>query len=99
MPALASLSALLALRHDQQLPRLRVSRVAVVIAVERLDTKAARVKGAGNAYLTGMTWSTTFPSTSDAAQPAFGGGWDAFTTKIIPSACTYSASTASTAST
>jgi len=38
--SLASLPALFSFRHDEELARLRVSRVAVVIAVERLDDKA-----------------------------------------------------------
>jgi hypothetical protein len=39
------------------------------------------VDSAGNAYVTGPTSSTDFP-TANAIQPAFGGVWDAFVTKI-----------------
>ncbi|OGT27859.1 MAG: hypothetical protein A2Z17_01365, partial [Gammaproteobacteria bacterium RBG_16_66_13] len=39
------------------------------------------VDGSGNAYVTGFTGSTNFP-TANALQPAFGGGDDAFVTKV-----------------
>jgi hypothetical protein len=39
------------------------------------------VDGAGNAYVTGSTTSTNFP-TKNALQPAYGGGYDAFVTKL-----------------
>ena len=39
------------------------------------------VDGAGNAYLTGTTWSTDFP-THQALQPDFGGDLDAFVAKL-----------------
>jgi hypothetical protein len=44
------------------------------------------VDGAGNAYVTGVTSSTTFPGVSGSSiQPAYGGGpSDAFVTKIDP---------------
>jgi hypothetical protein len=43
------------------------------------------VDGEGNAYLTGNTDSTTFPGVSGSSiQPANGGGFDAFVTKINP---------------
>jgi hypothetical protein len=41
------------------------------------------VDGAGNAYVTGATESTTFPGVSaNSIQPAYGGAGDAFVTKI-----------------
>ena len=44
---------------------------------------AIAVDGAGNAYVTGATSSTTFPGVSGGSiQPAAGGGEDAFVTKI-----------------
>jgi uncharacterized protein (TIGR03437 family) len=55
------------------------------------------VDASGNAYVTGGTLSTDFP-TASAAQPAFGGGSsDAFIAKIsgLAAACTYSIAPAS----
>ncbi|AGY59267.1 SBBP repeat-containing protein [Gloeobacter kilaueensis] len=41
------------------------------------------VDRAGNAYVTGLTYSTDFPTTSDAPQSQFGGGdYDAFVAKL-----------------
>src|SRR5439155_1437094 len=51
------------------------------------------VDAAGNAYVTGLTDSTNFPTTAEAFQAAFGGGGgDAFVTKLNPtgSALVYS---------
>src|SRR5439155_4788919 len=51
------------------------------------------VDAAGNAYVTGLTDSTNFPTTAEAFQAAFGGGGvDAFVTKLDPtgSALVYS---------
>jgi hypothetical protein len=46
---------------------------------------AIAVDSAGNAYVTGETMSTDFPTTTNAAQPTFGGGYtDAFVTKLNP---------------
>ena len=49
------------------------------------------VDSSGNAYVTGLTYSTNFP-TMNPLQPAKGGGIDAFVTKINPtgSALVYS---------
>lgn len=44
---------------------------------------AIAVDAGGNAYLTGVTWSAAFPGVSGGSiQPTFGGGNDAFVTKI-----------------
>ncbi|MCW2968573.1 MAG: uncharacterized protein JWM71_2345, partial [Solirubrobacteraceae bacterium] len=40
------------------------------------------VDGSGSAYVTGETVSTNFPTTAGAAQTSFGGGSDAFVTKL-----------------
>src|SRR5262249_3321829 len=40
------------------------------------------VDGAGNAYVTGRTYSTNFPTTAGAFQPALGGSGDAFVAKL-----------------
>jgi len=42
------------------------------------------VDGAGNAYVTGLTNSPNFPTTTGAFQSALAGGFDAFVTKINP---------------
>jgi beta-propeller repeat-containing protein len=42
------------------------------------------VDAAGNAYVTGQTLSTNFPTTLGAFQPVFGGPGDAFVTKLDP---------------
>jgi hypothetical protein len=47
------------------------------------------VDGEGNAYVTGYTWSSNFPTVA-AFQPAYGGGsGDAFVTKIISTGTAY----------
>src|SRR5207302_1139706 len=43
------------------------------------------VDGSGNAYVTGATLSTNFPTTPGAYQAASGGGIDAFAAKLDPS--------------
>ncbi|MGI6482766.1 MAG: SBBP repeat-containing protein [Methanobacterium sp.] len=43
------------------------------------------VDGDGNAYITGYTYSTNFPTTSDAYQTSHAGGWDVFVSKLNPS--------------
>ncbi len=54
---------------------------------------AVAIDSAGNAYLTGVTSSTDFP-TKDPIQPSFGGGpFDMFVTKINPSGNTFVYST------
>jgi hypothetical protein len=45
------------------------------------------VDSAGNAYVTGVTASTNFP-TKNPLQPANGGGYDAFVTKVFVAAAT-----------
>jgi hypothetical protein len=42
------------------------------------------VDSSGNAYVTGYTFSTNFPTTSNAFQPTSGGAPDAFVTKLNP---------------
>ena len=42
------------------------------------------VDTAGNAYVTGYTDSTDFPTTAGAFQTTFGGKYDAFVTKLNP---------------
>jgi hypothetical protein len=50
------------------------------------------VDGAGDAYVTGLTFSTNFPTTANPLQPANGGGSDALVVKLNPtgSALVYS---------
>lgn len=49
-------------------------------------SSAIAVDSAGNAYLTGVTSSSDFPTTSSAAQPTYGGGaHDAYVAKLDPS--------------
>jgi hypothetical protein len=45
---------------------------------------AIYVDSGGNAFVTGETGSTNFPTTSNAYQAALGGGADAFVAKIVP---------------
>ena len=52
------------------------------------------VDASGNAYITGLTRSTNFPTTASAFQPNFGGGFeDAFITKLNPSGSSLAYST------
>jgi hypothetical protein len=46
------------------------------------------VDGTGNAYITGTTGSTDFPTTPGAFQPTIAGSGDAFVTKLDPTAAT-----------
>src|SRR5204862_5567057 len=46
--------------------------------------RSVAVDAFGNAYVTGQTISTNFPTTAGAFQTAFGGGGDAFVTKLNP---------------
>jgi len=48
------------------------------------EGRAIAVDAAGNAYVTGMTFSTTFPTTQGAFQPTSDGSGDAFVTKLNP---------------
>ncbi len=45
-------------------------------------TRGLVVDGSGNAYLTGNTWSSDFPTTPGAYDTTFGGNLDAFVTKL-----------------
>jgi hypothetical protein len=47
------------------------------------------VDGAGNVYVTGETDSTDFPTTTNAIQPGYGGGGDAFVTQIVSTGGVY----------
>jgi len=47
-------------------------------------SSAIAVDAEGAAYVTGTTYSTNFPTTADAAQPAVAGTPDAFVTKLDP---------------
>jgi autotransporter-associated beta strand protein len=51
------------------------------------------IDGSGNAFVTGSTTSGNFPTTTGASSTSFGGGTDAFVTKINPSATTLTYST------
>jgi beta-propeller repeat-containing protein len=46
---------------------------------------AIAVGAAGDAYVTGITFSIDFPTTADVFQPALAGGADSFVTKLNPS--------------
>jgi hypothetical protein len=57
-----------------------------------VDGSGIAVDAVGNAYVTGFTDSTSFPTTADAFQTTFGGSREAFVTKLNPtgSALVYS---------
>jgi hypothetical protein len=40
------------------------------------------VDGGGNAYVTGSTRSSDFPTSEDAFDPSYNGSWDAFAVKL-----------------
>src|SRR5258708_17853345 len=42
------------------------------------------VDASGNAYVTGLTYSASFPTTAGAIQPAYGGGGEPFVAKLNP---------------
>jgi hypothetical protein len=42
------------------------------------------VDATGNVFVTGYTFAANFPTTPDAVQPALGGAWDAFVSKLNP---------------
>ena len=46
------------------------------------DGTGIAVDGSGNAYVTGFSESTNFPTTAGAFQTSYGGGYDAFVTKL-----------------
>ena len=43
------------------------------------------VDGAGNAYVTGDTWSSDFPTTAGAFDTSYNDGWDAYVVKVAAS--------------
>jgi hypothetical protein len=56
---------------------------SLIIGGHGADTsKDIAVDGAGNAYITGYTDSTDFPTTNGAFQPMPGGSFEAFVAKI-----------------
>jgi streptogramin lyase len=58
------------------------------------EAGAIRIDSTGQAYLTGVTDSTNFPTTTGAFQRSFKGGvWDAFLAKISPAGNRFSYST------
>jgi hypothetical protein len=60
------------------------SRTAVLGGDEDDQASDIAIDGAGNAYVTGFTDSTNFPTTTGAFQTTFGGVRDAFVTKLNP---------------
>jgi hypothetical protein len=46
------------------------------------DGYAIAVDGAGSAYVTGVTWASSFPTTPGAFDPSFNGGRDTFVAKL-----------------
>lgn len=58
---------------------------ATYLGAYSLDSATAgAVANNGDVYLAGMTKSISFPGTSGAAQPAYGGGLDAFVARLGP---------------
>ncbi len=48
------------------------------------EGRSMALDGSGNAYVTGLTSSTNFPTTANAAQRTFSGTFDAFVTALTP---------------
>jgi len=51
------------------------------------------IDSGGNVYVGGNTYSTNFPGTTGGAQPSYGGGYDAFVSKLNPTLTTIVQST------
>jgi hypothetical protein len=74
--------------HDAFVTKINAAGTAILYSTFLGDSGAEvgngiAVDGAGNAYVTGYTDSTTFPGvTAGSIQPANAGGYDAFVTKI-----------------
>src|SRR5215218_1072247 len=57
-------------------------RSSVIFGGNGFDMGLGATDDMGNVYVTGGTESTDFPVTAGAAQPSYGGGGDAFVTKV-----------------
>jgi len=88
-PAVGALQPANAGSNDAFVAKLNASGTALIYATYLGGTgndfgRGISVDSLGNAYVTGETHSTDFP-TANPFQPAYGGGlWDAFVTKLEP---------------
>jgi hypothetical protein len=71
--------------HGSFVTKLNPAGSALVYSTASIGGGAIALDALGDAYATGSTWSSSFPTTRDALQPNFGGGWnDAFVSKLNP---------------
>ena len=65
------------------------------LRVSSWQAQAIAIDPTGSAYVTGFTGSTNFPIVPNpgAAQPSYGGGYDAFVTKVNPTGTSFLYST------